>query len=216
MRNGNTIKQIMSKKNVLVLFAILVLIIIISVGGWYLFSKSNEGGGCNSIKKCAVGLSCTNKICTSNINGIAGSSCSTKTDCKTGQCVNKKCSAGKVGDYCRNYTDCASNLSCKSNACAVLPDSSAFFNKVDISKTDNNRIRVDFVGVKASTKGPFYFELARQDNREIALTTKHLPETALSGTDTNISIDLTRIDAGDYYLNIYLNNEMIYAAPVKK
>jgi len=195
-----------NKKKLFVLVMVLALIIVIVLGAWYFMKKSPR-----------------------NI----GSTCSSNLMCKSGICVNQKCTEGQKDDVCRSYTDCDKGLSCKANICSEIPDSSVYFNKVVISKMnpllpvspDNQvteaaafktteGVEVAFVGVKAEAKGAYYIELARSDNREIALTTRHLPETKLEGKDTNTAVNISRIEPAEYDLNVYLNSELIYTTPI--
>ncbi|MCX6806820.1 MAG: hypothetical protein NT135_01720 [Candidatus Berkelbacteria bacterium] len=216
------------------LIAILIIVILAGIGyaGWYfLLKKSPEGGSCSNDARCLSGLACANKICSS---GEIGSSCAKKDDCKSGYCVNGKCTEGKKDDACATYQDCQEGLLCTKSICSQKPDYSKYFNKVTISKmkpglppgpnnpttitdtfTTADSIEVDFIGVKATTVGPYYIEIVNSTTGEVANSTKDKMDTNFNGKDTGMGTDMSGMAVGQYDLNIYFNNELILVTPIK-
>jgi len=211
---------------------VIFILAILGYGGWYLFLKKNpEGGACTTDAKCQTGLKCINKICSS---GEVGSVCESKDDCKTGYCVNNKCTEGKLGDACATYKDCNTGFLCIKGGCSQKPDYSKYFEKVVISKMKpgmppgpNNptmptttfnaatdAIEIDFIGVKSTTVGPYYFELVNSTTGEVARSTKNEMETKFNGRDTGMGTDLGNVEPGEYDLNIYYNNELVYSTQI--
>lgn len=215
----------------LLIVLIVIFLVAVGVGTWYLFmKKSAEGETCNTNSKCETGLNCANKICSS---GKAGSSCATKTDCKTDYCVNGKCTDGKVTDACITYKDCDAGLYCKTGACTTPPDYSKYFNKVTISKMKpglppsssnpltvttsfktTDAIEVDFTGVKTTTIGTFYYDFVDSATGEIVRSSKNEQELRFAGRDTGTGTDLSNLSLGTYDLNIYLVDELVYTTQV--
>lgn len=137
---------------------IIVLLVIVGAAGWYFFlKKTPEGGVCTTTTKCATGLTCANKICSSGNTGSAcerkdqcknnnycvnnkcseglrGDSCTAKIDCQTDYCVNGKCTEGKKNDTCITYKDCGIGLFCTKGLCTISPDYTKYFSKIVISK----------------------------------------------------------------------------------
>jgi len=244
-------------KKVIWVIVVVIVLVALGFGGWYLFlKKSFEGGACSADSKCQTGLKCVNKICSSGkvgsvcankddcqtgfcVNGKCtegkiGDNCSTKTDCKTGFCVNTKCTEGKLGDACTTYKDCNAGLLCIKGTCSQKPDYSKYFDKVTISKMKpgmppgpknpttptttfnaaTDAIEVDFVGVKPTTVGPYYFEIVKSTTGEVAKSTKNEMETKFNGRDTGSGTDLGNVEPGEYDLNIYYNNELVYSTQI--
>jgi len=216
-----------------ILIFLLAIIILGGLGfvGWYFFlKKSPEGEACKNTSKCQTGLKCLNKLCSSGKNG---SSCETKTDCQTGFCVSNKCTEGKVNDACITYKDCSNKLLCQKGACVNPPDFSKYFDNIRISKIkpgsgpgpDNplvpttqfstqDAIEVDFVGVKSETQGTYYFDIVDSTTGEIGHST-HGMSTKIDGQDTGSGTDLQMLIPGDYDVNVYFNDELIYTASIK-
>ncbi len=162
-------------KKIIIIVSIILLLAVIGFGGWYFFlRKVPEGMACKIAGNCETGLKCLNKICSS---GNIGSSCGVKTDCKTNFCVANKCTEGKKEDVCLTYRDCEKGLFCKQGVCSQPPSYSQYFSKIVVSKmkiglppgpnnmpvpTTNfkttDAIEIDFVGVKPTTTGEFYYE----------------------------------------------------------
>jgi len=139
-----------------------------------------------------------------------------------------------LGDACATYKDCNAGLLCIKGACSQKPDYSKYFEKVVISKMKpgmppgpNNpttptttfnaatdAIEIDFVGVKPTTIGPYYFEIVNPTTGEVARSTKNEMETKFSGRDTGSGTDLGNVEPGEYDLNIYYNNELVYSTQI--
>lgn len=215
------------------LWGLLIAIILATLGfgTWYFFiKKSPEGGKCRNTSECEVELKCASQICTS---GKVGSVCAQKTDCNSGYCVNSTCTEGKIGNTCATYKDCDSGLLCTNSVCAQKPDYSKYFNSVNISKmksgmlpgpdnpltptttfSQQDSIEVDFVGVKSTTVGLYYYELINSTTGEMGMTSKSRMETKFSGRDTGSATDLSGLTAGEYDLNIYYQDELVYSTPI--
>jgi len=201
--------------------------------GYCVNNKCTEGKSgdiCTAKTDCQTGF-CVNGKCT---EGKSGDSCSAKTDCKTGFCVNNKCTEGKLGDACATYKDCNTGLLCIKGTCSQKPNYSKYFEKVVISKMKpgmppgpNNpttptttfnaatdAIEIDFIGVKSTTVGPYYFELVNSTTGEVARSTKNEMETKFNGRDTGMGTDLGNVEPGEYDLNIYYNNELVYSTQI--
>jgi hypothetical protein len=219
-------------KKIAIIIIIIIILVALGLGGWYFFLKKlPEGAVCKSVENCETGLKCANKICSS---GKAGSSCGIKTDCLTDYCVTGKCTEGKKNDACSTYKDCEKGLFCQKGVCSEPPSYSQYFSKIIISKMKlgtppgpNNMpvvtaefkttdaIEIDFVGVKSTTKGEIYYEAINQTSGEVAFTSSGYKQK-LEGRDTGTGSDLPRIvGEGEFDLNIYYNNEMVYTTTIK-
>lgn len=215
-----------------IIIVVIILLLAVSAGGvWYFFlKKSAEGGACKSDARCETGLTCVNKICSS---GKAGSVCSAKTDCKTDYCVNGKCSGGKVADVCATYKDCDTGLLCQKGACAIPPDYTKYFSNVILSKmkpglppgatnpltvtatfTTTDAIEIDFRGVKSTTVGSYYVEFINSTTGEVARSTQNEMVTKFEGRDGGMGTDMGGMKVGQYDLNIYFNNELVYTTQI--
>lgn len=216
-----------------VIIAVVVLLVLAAAGaaGWYFFlKKSAEGQSCGSIKKCQTNLNCLNKTCSSGKNG---SYCNQKSDCQTSYCVANTCTEGKVNDACTTYKDCDKGLLCQKGVCATPPDYSKYFSKITISKmkpglppsTDNpltvtsafttsDAIEVDFTGVESTTIGEYYIEIVNSVTGETARNTKGMMDTKFEGKDTGMGTDMSGIAAGQYDLNVYFKNELVYSTQI--
>jgi len=224
--------QIKRRKSKAWIWTVMVLLVIIFVfSGWYFFiRKSAEGGKCNSSARCETGLTCVAGICSS---GKVGSTCSAKSDCKTNFCVNQRCTEGKAGDVCATYNDCASGLLCQKSVCTTPPDYTKYFERIVISKikpgmgpgpnnpatitttfTTADALEIDFVGVKSTTIGAFYYEIINSITGEVARSSKNEQQLSLSGHDTGTGTALNNVPPGTYDLNIYLQNELIYTTQI--
>lgn len=211
----------------------LLIIIILAVagfGGWYYFLKKvPEGSKCVTSSKCEEGLKCLNKICSS---GKTGSSCEQKTDC-TGQfCVKNICTEGKLTNACVGSADCQTGLLCLKNACAAKPDASAYFDKMVTSKMKpgtkpessnltitstfsaaTDAIEMDFTGVKTTTVGAFYYEFVNTTTGATR-SSKNEQQLAFEGRDHGTGTDLANLTPGEYDLNIYFKDAVIYSTKI--
>jgi len=189
----------------LITIIIVIILVAIGFGGWYFFlKKSAAGGACAIASKCETGLTCVNKIC----------------------------SDGKLGSGCVTYKDCEEGLICTKSICSEKPDYSKYFDKVTISKmkpalppgpnnpptvtdtfTKTDAIEVDITGVKTTTIGPYYYEFVNSTTGEVAGNTQGM-ETKLEGRDTGSGTDLANLAAGQYDVNIYYNNELVYTTSI--
>jgi len=218
-------------KNILIVILVIILLGAAGTAGWYFFlKKSPEGGSCQSAKRCEQGLKCANKICSS---GKVGAACAQKSDCQSGFCVNNTCTEGKEGDTCATYKDCESSLLCTKSICTKKPDYSKYFDKVTVSKikpgmppgpsnpatptttfSKQDAIEVDFGGVKTTTVGPYYFEFVNSTTGETVNSTKGLMDTNFEGRDTGSGTDFSTMASGEYDLNVYFQNELVYSVVI--
>lgn len=186
---------------------IVIVLIALGFGGWYFFlKKSDEGGKCRSEATCVEGLKCVNNIC----------------------------SSGKLGSGCVTYKDCESGLLCTKSICAKRPDYSKYFNTIAISKIKpgmgpgpsnpqiptttfkigTDAIEIDFGGVKSTTVGPYYFEFVNATTGEVVRSTKDLMDTNFAGRDTGSGTDFSGFAPGQYDVNIYYNDELVYSTTI--
>lgn len=185
---------------------IVVALAFVGFGGWYFFiKKSSEGGVCLNSARCEQGL----------------------------KCVNKTCSSGKVGSVCVTYKDCESGLLCTKSVCTAKPDYSKYFSNVIISKikpgsgpgpdnpetitatfTQADAIEMDFVGVKSTTVGAFYYEIVNSTSGEISRSSQGEQQLSFAGQDRGTGTSLDNVVPGDYDLNIYFNNELVYSTQI--
>jgi len=174
---------------------------------------------------------CVGGKCT---EGKRGDSCVSKTDCSTDYCVSGKCTEGKDGDICLTYHDCQKGLFCKERVCSEPPSYSQYFDEIVISKMkigmppgpDNipvpttefettDAIEIDFVGVKPTTVGEFYYEVIDSVTGEVVFTTLNQKQK-LEGESTGTGSDLPRvIGEGEFEFNIYYNDGLVYTAIIK-
>lgn len=193
-------------------------------------SSGKAGSPCVAKTDCLTSF-CVEGRCT---EGEKGDFCVSKTDCLTNYCVNSKCTEGKKNDACLTYKDCEKGLFCKKEVCSEPPSYSQYFNKIVISKMKlgmppgpNNipvpttefkttdAIEIDFVGVKSTTVGEFYYEAADLVTGEVVFTTSGYRQT-LKGMDTGTGSDLpNKVGEGEFDLNIYYNDELIYTTTIK-
>jgi hypothetical protein len=76
-------------------------------------------------------------------------------------------------------------------------------------------IEIDFVGVKSTTKGEAYYEAINPITGEVAFTSLGYKQK-LEGRDTGTGSDLPRVvGEGEFDLNIYYNDEMVYTTTIK-
>lgn len=183
---------------------VVILLAGIGYGGWYYFiKKSPEGGKCAADARCDVG-----------------------------KCINKACSSGKIESACKTYNDCESGLLCLKSQCAKKPDFSQYFDKVTISKmkpgsggpgpnniptetsifTTSDAFEIDFSGVKSITVGPYYFEFVNTTTGEVVRSTKGTMDTNFAGQDIGSGTDLSDLKPGQYDVNVYFKDKIIYSA----
>jgi len=193
-------------------------------------SSGETGSVCLSKADCLTPF-CVEGKCT---EGKRGDSCATKTDCSTNYCVNSECTEGKKNDACSTYKDCETGLFCKKGVCSEPPSYSQYFNKIVISKMklgmppgpDNipipttefettDAIEIDFVGVKPTTKGEAYYEVIDLITGEVVFSSSSY-KVKLEGGDIGTGSDLPRIvGEGEFDLNIYYNDELVYTTIIK-
>lgn len=190
----------------LITIIIIILLAAAGFGGWYYFlKKSPEGGKCRNESLCIEGLKCVNQIC----------------------------SSGKVGSGCVTYKDCESGLLCTKSICTKKPDYSKYFEKVVISKikpgsgpgpgnpptitttfTMADAIEMDFVGVKATTVGAFYYEIVDATSGEVSRSSQNEQTLQLNGQDRGTGTSLDNVQPGQYDLNIYFKDELVYSTTI--
>ena len=215
------------------IWGIIVIIILAAAGfgGWYFFlKKSPEGGACRNQSTCQTGLKCINKICSS---GAKGSVCAQKSDCQTGFCVNSQCTEGKLSEACNTYRDCETGLLCQKGSCIQKPDYSKYFDKVVISKmkpgsppgpnnpltetatfTSADSIEIDFLGVKSTTVGDYQVECINATTGEMVFSSQDRTPTKFEGRDTGMGTDLSGITPGQYDMNVYFKDELVYSTTI--
>jgi len=216
------------KKLILVIVALLIIVGAAGIGGWFFFvKKSSEGGPCQSDAKCEIGLKCVVNVCSS---GNKDSKCISKSDCKTSFCVYERCTEGAINEACATYKDCQTGLLCKSKICTEKPTYTKYFDKIDISKMKpgmppgpNNipipstefkktdAIEIDITNSKG-TSGEFYTEIIDPISGEKVFTTDKQQISDSRGTGFSLPMNTA---AGDYELDVYFNNELIYTVAIK-
>lgn len=164
-----------------------------------------------------------------------GGACTAEANCETGlKCISGKCSSGKVNSVCATYKDCNTGLYCIKSVCSNPPSYSKYFSKITIGKmkigmppgpnnipvpttefnATTDAIEIDMIGKAGTKEGEVYYDL-------VDLTTG---ETVLSMASSRMKIDergggmglSAPMGAnGDYDLNVYFNNELIYTAAIK-
>lgn len=164
-----------------------------------------------------------------------GGTCATAANCETGlKCITGKCSSGKVNSACATYKDCTTGLYCIKSVCSNPPSYAKYFTKITVGKMKmgmppgpNNipvptaefsaatdAIEIDMIGKAGVKEGEVYYDL-------VDLTTG---ETVLSMASNRMKIDergggmgLSAPTGanGDYDLNVYFNNELIYTTTIK-
>ncbi|MFA6383449.1 MAG: hypothetical protein WCX17_03425 [Parcubacteria group bacterium] len=164
-----------------------------------------------------------------------GGTCTADANCQTGlKCISGKCSSGKVSSVCATYKDCNTGLYCVKSVCSNPPSYSKYFSKITVSKmkagmppglknipvpatefnATTDAIEIDMIGKAGTKEGEVYYDL-------VDLTTG---ETVLSMASSRMKIDergggmglSAPMGAnGDYDLNVYFNNELIYTTTIK-
>lgn len=194
------------KKNFVLPIIIIIILVLVFLGWQFLFKKNAEGGACKSENNCQTGL----------------------------KCVSNTCSSGKTGSVCLTYKDCEKGLFCKTAVCSEPPSYSQYFTKIVISKMkvglppspDNiptpttefkttDAIEIDIVGVKPATVGEFYYEAVDTTTGETVFTSSSNPQE-INGGDIGTGSDMPRVvGKGEFDLNIYYNDEMVYTTVIK-
>jgi hypothetical protein len=191
-------------------------------------SSGQAGSVCSQKTDCKTEF-CVNGKCT---EGEKGNACSQKTDCKTNLCVNSICTEGKKGDVCVTYRDCDKTLLCQKGTCTARPDYTKYFTKIVVYKmkpgsppgpnnpeipttrfTKEDGIGVDFIGVKSTTVGSYYFEIVDSTTGEVGNSTKMM-NTRFNGQDTGSGTDLQMLEPGTYDLNVYFKEKLIYTVQI--
>jgi len=75
-------------------------------------------------------------------------------------------------------------------------------------------IEIDFVGVKATTVGEFYYEIVNSTSGEISRSSKNELELKFAGRDTGTGTSLDNVSPGAYDLNIYFKDELVYTTQI--
>ncbi len=166
---------------------------------------SQEGEECNAKKVCAEGLKCAGNLC----------------------------SSGKLSSSCANYKDCQSGLYCLKSVCSNPPSYKKYFDKITISKMKqglppgpNNipipttefkttdAIEIDIVATKEVVAGEtLYYELVNSTTGEIEMSSAGYKQKVVQGNwGTGFGIQSNLL--GNYDLNIYFNNELIFTTPI--
>jgi hypothetical protein len=157
--------------------------------------------------------------------------CVTKSDCTTGFCVSERCTEGKVGQACGTYKDCHTGLLCKSKVCTEKPTYTKYFDRINIGKMkigsppgpnnipvaatefkiSQDAIEIDITNSK-KTSGEFYVEVIDPITGEKVFTNEKQQISDSRGTGFGLP---TNTVAGEYELDVYFNNELIYSVPIK-
>jgi len=166
--------------------------------------------------------------------GTESGTCAADTNCETGlKCITGKCSSGKVNSVCATYKDCSAGLYCIKSVCANPPSYSKYFNKLTVGKirigmppgptnisvptTEFNAatdaLKIDFIS-KTGTEGELYYELIDSTTGETALSSSN-NKTKVNQGGGGIEFGLPMGTLRDFELNIYFNDEPIYAAVIK-
>jgi len=167
------------------------------------------------------------------ILGQEGEACDAQKICADGlKCLNNLCSSGQLGSACVNYKDCQSGLYCLKSACSNPPSYKKYFDKITISKmkqglppSPNNMpvpttefkitdaIEIDVVATKEAAGGTFYYELINSTTGEREMSSADYKQKVVQGnwgTGFGIPGNLS----GDFDLNLYFNEELIYTTPI--
>ncbi len=165
---------------------------------------------------------------------VEGGTCTADANCQTGlKCITGKCSSGKVSSVCTTYKDCNAGLYCVKSVCSNPPSYSKYFNKIIISKikigmppgpknipipTTEFKASTDAIEIdtepKAGTTGEIHYELINSTTGETAMSSaNNKMKVDPRGNGTGFGVPMGTI--GDFDLNIYLNNELIYTTAVK-
>ena len=81
-------------------------------------------------------------------------------------------------------------------------------------KANIDAVEVDFTGVKATTKGEFYIEIIDSTTGE-ALVSSSENKQSFEGRDIGTGMGIPTAQSGEYDLNVYLNNELIYTTVIR-
>lgn len=216
------------------IIVILILVVIIGAGAgiWYYYAnkKSSEGGKCVNSNKCETGLACVNSKCSS---GRKDSPCNSKSDCQTAFCAKNLCTEGEIGDICATYKDCQTGLLCKNSVCSKEPEYSKYFDSITISKikpgmppgpnnipvettefkASSDAIEVD-LAVKQGVKGTFYAEVIDPITGESVFRNETQEITQAGDRGTGFALP-SGTKAGEYELDIYFNDELVYTTTIK-
>ena len=163
-----------------------------------------------------------------------GGTCTADASCQTGlKCVSGKCSSGKVSSICATYKDCNTGLYCVKSVCSNPPSYSKYFSKITISKmkpgmppgpknipipttefsASADTMEIDFEG-KANTNGEVYYELVDLTTGETVMTLAN-NKIKMDQRGGGMGFGLPMGKTGDFELNIYFNNELIYTVTIK-
>ncbi|MCX6780094.1 MAG: hypothetical protein NT034_02860 [Candidatus Magasanikbacteria bacterium] len=163
-----------------------------------------------------------------------GGACTADTSCQTGlKCVSGKCSSGKVSSACATYKDCNTGLYCVKSVCSNPPSYAKYFSKITIGKMKagmppgpknipvpatefsaaTDAVEIDVMS-KPETKGELYYDLVDTTTGETILSSagsKSKIDSRGGGTGFGVPYGTT----GDFELNVYFNNELIYTTAIK-
>ncbi|MFA4834291.1 MAG: hypothetical protein WC619_05665 [Patescibacteria group bacterium] len=165
--------------------------------------------------------------------GKEGEACNAEKTCATGlKCLSNVCSSGQLGSACVNYKDCQSGLYCLKSACANPPSYKTYFDKITISKMKqglppgpNNipvpttefkiadAMEIDVIATKEAVGGTFYYELINSTTGEKEMSSADYKQKVVQGS-WGTGFGLPGGLSGDYDLNIYFNDELIFTTPV--
>lgn len=194
------------KKAIIWIIVVIIVLAIIGVAIWFFFfKKSDEGGKCRNTNQCITEMNC----------------------------VSHKCSSGKIGSVCDTRKSCQKDLLCQKNACIAKLDFSKYYSSVEISKikpgsppgpdnplvatttfTAADGIEIDFKGVKPSTTGEYYINIVNLDTGEVTNSTQGKMDTKFEGRDVGMGTDLQSMPAGEYDVEVYFQNQLIYSTPI--
>ena len=193
-------------------------------------SSGKVGSVCRDKTDCLTPF-CVEGKCT---EGKRNDPCAAATDCSTNYCVSSVCTEGEKGDACLTYKDCQTGLLCQKGTCSNPPSYSQYLSKIAISKMklgmppgpDNipvpttefkttDAIEIDLIGVKSTTIGELYYEAVNSITGEVAFSTESFKQQ-IEGRDIGTGSDLpNKVGIGEFELNIYFNNEIIYTTTIK-
>jgi hypothetical protein len=181
----------------------------------------------------AAGCGAVNKTTPAQTSpGKEGQACSATLSCETGlNCAKDVCTSGKVGSVCATYKDCVSGLFCVKSTCSNPPSYTKYFSKIAISKMKqgmppgpNNMpvpatefkttdaVEIDLM-TKAGISGAVYYDLVNSTTGLIEMSSagdKQQIKPGNWGTGFGIPSNLV----GDFDLNVYYNDELVYSTPI--
>jgi hypothetical protein len=79
--------------------------------------------------------------------------------------------------------------------------------------TTADAIEMDFAGVKSTTVGSFYYEIVNSNTGQVVRSSKNEQDLAFDGIDRGTGTALDNVVPGEYDLDIYFKDTLIYSTP---